>query len=174
MIDGFPWGNATAESPNQDPPDTGVTRSYDFTISRGFNSADGYNKSVILVNNQFPGPLIEANWGDIIQVKVTNNINGPEEGTSLHWHGMPQQLSPWYDGVPSISQCPIAPGSSFTYSFRAELYGTSWYHSHVSAQYIDGIFGPLIVYGLAFSSSIFVSMIPDRNVVQVKHHMTLI
>ena len=40
-----------------------------------------------------------------------------------------------------------APGSTFTYAFRAEAYGTSWYHSHVSAQYIDGVFGPMVIYG---------------------------
>ncbi len=102
----------------------------------------------MLINHQFPGPLVEANWGDTIQVRVTNNIKSPEEGTSVHWHGLLQKLTPWYDGVPSVSQCPIAPGSTFTYAFRADSYGTSWYHSHVSAQYIDGIFGPLVIYGL--------------------------
>lgn len=37
-----------------------------------------------------------------------------------------QTKTPWYDGVPSVQQCPIAPGSSFTYRFKAELYGTTW------------------------------------------------
>ena len=32
----------------------GVTRAYDFTIKRGFIAPDGVNKSVILVNGQFP------------------------------------------------------------------------------------------------------------------------
>lgn len=50
-------------------------------------------------------------------------------------------------GVPGVSQCPIAPGSSFTYRFRASEYGTSWWHSHYSAQWTAGVFGPLIVYG---------------------------
>lgn len=68
---------------------------------------------MILINGQFPGPMIEANWGDYIEVIVHNNITGPEEGTSLHWHGMLQKDTPWMDGVPSISQCPIAPGSTF-------------------------------------------------------------
>jgi FtsP/CotA-like multicopper oxidase with cupredoxin domain len=99
------------------------------------------------INGQFPGPMIEANWGDWIQVTVRNNITGPEDGTSVHWHGMLQKETPWMDGVPSISQCPIAPGSSFEYRFRADIYGTSWYHSHYSAQYLDGAFGPLIIYG---------------------------
>lgn len=42
----------------------------------------------------------------------------------------------WMDGVPGVQQCPIPPGGSFTYSFIADLYGTSWYHSHYSAQYV--------------------------------------
>ncbi|KAF9344396.1 hypothetical protein BGX26_004422 [Mortierella sp. AD094] len=33
----------------------------------------------------FPGPLIEANTGDRIVVKVTNNMTN---GTAIHWHGM--------------------------------------------------------------------------------------
>lgn len=141
----YPWGNA---QPGQIPPNTGKTRYYDLTVSRSIKAPDGYHKNVILINDQFPGPLIEANWGDVINVRVTNNItdNG-KEGLSLHWHGQPQKLSPWADGVPSVSQCPIAPGSSFTYEFRAESFGSSWYHSHFSAQYNDGLFGPLVIYG---------------------------
>jgi hypothetical protein len=46
-----------------------------------------------------------------------------------------------------VSQCPIAPGKSLTYTFQADQYGTSWYHSHYSAQYSDGIFGAMIIYG---------------------------
>lgn len=69
---------------------------------------------MILINGQFPGPTIEANWGDHIEVTVHNNITGPEEGTTLHWHGMLQKGTPYEDGVPSITQCPIAPGATFT------------------------------------------------------------
>jgi hypothetical protein len=52
-------------------PNTGVIRSYDFTIARGEIAPDGYQKQVILINGQFPGPPIEANWGDTIQVTVS-------------------------------------------------------------------------------------------------------
>jgi hypothetical protein len=41
------------------------------------------------------------------------------------------------DGIPGVQQCPIPSGKSFTYTFTADLYGTSWYHSHYSAQYAD-------------------------------------
>ena len=101
----------------------------------------------MLINGQFPGPTIEANWGDTIQVTVENRIIGPEEGTSLHWHGLLQKETPWYDGVPAVQQCPIAPGKSLTYSFKADTYGTGWYHSHYSAQYADGLAGPMIIHG---------------------------
>lgn len=52
----------------------------------------------------------------------------------MHWHGLLQTASPYMDGVPAVDQCPIAPGTSFTYMFRADLYGTSWWHSHYSKQ----------------------------------------
>jgi FtsP/CotA-like multicopper oxidase with cupredoxin domain len=48
------------------------------------------------------GPMITANWGDWVEVSVTNNL--PDEGTSLHWHGLLQAETPWFDGVPSVSQ----------------------------------------------------------------------
>lgn len=46
-----------------------------------------------------------------------------------------------------FTQCPIAPQKSFTYKFRAELFGTTWYHAHYSSQYADGVVGPIVVYG---------------------------
>jgi len=53
----------------------------------------------------------------------------------------------WMDGVPGVTQCPIPPGGSFTYTFTADLYGTSWYHSHYSAQYAGGLVGPMVIHG---------------------------
>ena len=51
------------------------------------------------------------------------------------------------DGVNGVTQCPIAPGDQFTYKFKAVQYGTSWYHSHYSLQYGDGLLGPLTIHG---------------------------
>lgn len=56
------------------------------------------------------------------------------------------------DGVNGITQCPIAPGKSYTYKFRAMQYGTSWYHSHYSLQYGDGLLGPLTIHGPSSSN----------------------
>ncbi|TVY15230.1 oxidoreductase ptaK [Lachnellula arida] len=146
---GLPWGPLTAkdDNPYTSAPNTGVIREYDFTIKRGQIAPDGYMKNVLLINGQFPGPMLEANWGDTFVITVHNQIVGPEEGTALHWHGLLQKGSPWFDGVPAVQQCPIAPGSSFTYTFKADLYGSSWYHSHYSAQFAGGLFGPMIIHG---------------------------
>ncbi|KAK7433267.1 hypothetical protein QQZ08_000203 [Neonectria magnoliae] len=143
---GFPWSKYNAHTNYyKDYPNTGVIRRYDFTIKRGPIAPDGYQVDGILINGAFPGPTIEANWGDTIQVTVHNEID--DEGVSLHWHGFLQKGMPWEDGVPGITQCPIAPGKSFTYQFAAEMYGTGWYHSHYSAQYAAGLLGPMVIHG---------------------------
>lgn len=54
--------------------------------------------------------------------------------TGIHWHGLRQHNSNNQDGAGGITECPIAPGSSRSYTFRAVQYGTSWYHSHFSVQ----------------------------------------
>ncbi|OAQ61309.1 laccase-1 precursor [Purpureocillium lilacinum] len=148
LPNGYPWSLMNLDTNYyNDHPRTGVIRRYDFTVSRNTIAPDGYQVDALLVNGAFPAPLMEANWGDTIQVTVRNNISTPDEGTALHWHGFLQTDKPWQDGVPAVTQCPIPPGKSFTYSFEAELYGTAWYHSHYSAQSAGGLFGPIVIHG---------------------------
>lgn len=45
------------------------------------------------------------------------------------------------------AQGPLAPGKSKTYTFRLTQHGTTWYHSHLSAQYGDGLLGALVING---------------------------
>lgn len=149
MDGGLPWGNKQANDTNYystaSIPDTGVTKTYDLTVSSATIKPDGVTKPGLVVNGGFPGPLIEANWGDWIEINVQNDL--PNEGTALHWHGLLQQGTQYYDGVPSVQMCPIAPGKSFQYLIRADLYGTTWYHSHYSAQYAGGALGPMVIHG---------------------------
>ncbi|MDN3722442.1 multicopper oxidase family protein [Roseibium salinum] len=51
------------------------------------------------------------------------------------------------DGVPHLTQAPIAPGETFTYEFDAVDAGTFWYHPHQNStvQVERGLYGPLIV-----------------------------
>lgn len=76
-----------------------------------------------------------------------NQIYGPEDLTSIHWHGLNQPGTGFFDGVVTVSQCPIVPGGNLTYRFRADEYGTGWWHSHYSAQYSAGVVGPIIIHG---------------------------
>lgn len=48
-------------------------------------------------------------------------------------------------GVPQVTQCPIAPHTTFRYTFRADHEGTHWWHSHIGVQRSDGALGALIV-----------------------------
>ncbi|CAG8588829.1 5052_t:CDS:10, partial [Dentiscutata heterogama] len=104
---------------------------------------DGYTRKVWTVNGQYPGPLIHCNRGDRLVINVTNGLEDP---ATIHWHGIFQLGSNWYDGVGGQTQCPILPGVSFVYNFTvADQVGTYWWHSHYLSQYVDGVRGPLII-----------------------------
>ncbi|KAF2248021.1 multicopper oxidase [Trematosphaeria pertusa] len=100
-----------------------------------------------LFNGQYPGPVISANWGDTVSVTLKNSLQN--NGTGIHWHGIRQLNTCPQDGVGGITECPLAPGDSKTYTFHATQHGTTWYHSHFSSQYGTGAFGPIVINGLA-------------------------
>ena len=65
-----PWAPITTNNtdPYTSPPYTGVTQYYDFHIAECTIAPDGVQlPNEICINGQFPGPLIEANYGDWIQ-----------------------------------------------------------------------------------------------------------
>lgn len=85
-------------------------------------------------------PELRLSAGDTLAARVTNGL--PAD-TSIHWHGI--RLRNDMDGVPPVTQQPIAPGTSFEYRFVAPDPGTYWYHSHSGLQADRGLFGALIV-----------------------------
>ena len=137
--------NTNYEDPKQVPK--GVLREYVLDIGRKELNLDGITMpNGVVFNNSYPGPWIQACWGDDVQVTVINSLD-KFNGSTIHWHGIRQLNTMQYDGVNGVTQCPIAPGSSFTYRFKALQYGTTWYHSHYSLQYSDGLVGPLTIHG---------------------------
>lgn len=131
-------------SPDWDFNEPPTIRQYHFNISHGYINPDGVYRSMLLVNGQFPGPMIECNEGDIVQVTVENHA---VNATSIHWHGLFQNGSNWMDGTVGISQCPIAAGWKFTYEFNVTgQHGTYWYHAHQGVQTSDGLYGPFIIH----------------------------
>lgn len=45
---------------------------------------DGFSREVFLINGQTPGPLIEVDEGDELEVFVKNNL---AVEMAIHWHG---------------------------------------------------------------------------------------
>ncbi|XP_065652013.1 uncharacterized protein LOC100198324 [Hydra vulgaris] len=106
-------------------------------------SVDGVNRMVEAVNGTVPGPPIVVYAGQMVTVHIRNMLLS--DSATIHFHGLHQKDTPYFDGMPYITQCPIAAGQTFTHEFKASPKGTFWYHSHVGAQRTNGVFGPFIV-----------------------------
>lgn len=131
-------------SPDWDLDAAPTTREYNWTITNAELNPDGVYRPMILINNQFPGPLVECNDGDTIVVHIDNQA---VNATAMHFHGLFQNGSNFMDGTVGVTQCPIAPKSSFTYTFKIDgQSGTYWYHAHHSAQASDGLLGPVVIH----------------------------
>nr|AGY56176.1 laccase 8 [Volvariella volvacea] len=118
-------------------------------LTNGPVSPDGVTRQAVLVNGGLFSKVITGQKGDEFVIEVDNQLTLPElrKSTSIHWHGLFQRGSQWADGPAFVTQCPISPGHKFTYRFTAtEEAGTYWYHSHLDAQYCDGLRGAFVIY----------------------------
>ena len=124
-------------------PDVGRTviavdleaKEFDWTIAPGATfRAWGFN-------GQVPGPTIEAQVGDVLEIRLTNHLPEP---TVVHWHGL--RIPAAMDGTEMV-QRPIASGDTFVYRFTPPDAGTFWYHSHFNeiVQLERGLYGALVV-----------------------------
>ncbi len=95
-------------------------------------------------NGQIPGPVIRVQKGATITVNLTNNI---DVDTTLHSHGL--RLANAFDGVPGVTQSPIKPGETFSYTLKFPDEGVYWYHPHIREDYTQelGLYGNFIVNG---------------------------
>lgn len=67
----------------------------------------------------------------IFCVLVERFIVGIDEDWRMSRHGVKQRRNPWSDGPVYITQCPIKPGSSQTYTIvLSDEEGTVWWHAH--------------------------------------------
>src|SRR5260221_2001864 len=79
--------------------------------------------------------------GDPFRVRLNNRLAEP---TLVHWHGLKPPSA--QDGVPGLSQDPIAAGASFDYDFPLAIPGTYWMHSHFSLGQVQRLLSaPLII-----------------------------
>ena len=89
-----------------------------------------------------PGPLLRVKQSATLKVRLINDL---QQDTTIHWHGL--RLPNAMDGVPHLTQKPVAPGQSFDYAFTPPDAGTFWYHTHFgsSEQLARGLYGVLVV-----------------------------
>eukprot|EP01084_Bolivina_argentea_P142229 249859_1 len=123
---------------------TETLKEYNWIVTREYKTPDCVEKLVLTINGEFPGPEIRVYPNEEILIHVYNKL--PTESITIHWHGQHQINTPWMDGISKISQCPIAPYSTFTYRFKAnEEAGTYFYHIHSGALIEGGAYGAFII-----------------------------
>lgn len=109
-------------------------------VAHQMMTVDGKRSHAIGINGTVPAPLIRLREGQNVRLNV---VNGLDEDTSIHWHGLilPFQM----DGVPGVSFPGIKAHSTFTYEFPVRQAGTYWYHSHSGLQEQMGHYGPIVI-----------------------------
>ncbi|CAL9375229.1 hypothetical protein SUDANB176_00949 [Streptomyces sp. enrichment culture] len=134
---------ADLRSPGSPSPG-GATRRYALTAKKATVRLDsGREIDAWTYNGRVPGPAITATEGDAVEVTLRND--DIEDGVTLHWHGY--DVACGEDGVPDLTQRPVAPGEEFVYRFRADQVGTYWYHTHEASDpgVRKGLYGTLVV-----------------------------
>ncbi|CAN1843612.1 L-ascorbate oxidase homolog [Linum perenne] len=91
-------------------------RFYNWNVTYGDIYPLGVKQQGILINGQFPGPPIEAVTNDNLIVSVFNSLDEP---FLISWNGVQQRRNSWQDGVYGTN-CPIPPGTNFTYVLQVK------------------------------------------------------
>ncbi|KAL2233772.1 UNVERIFIED_CONTAM: Laccase-6 [Sesamum indicum] len=124
-------------------PGGSSTRFYDFKVQTKKVTKLCNTKDIVTINDMFPGPVVYAQEDDRVIVRLTNLT--PYNAT-IHWHGVRQRLSCWFDGPSYITQCPIQAGQTFTYEFTlVQQKGTLLWHAHLSWLRAT-VYGAIVIY----------------------------
>ncbi|CAK44820.1 hypothetical protein M747DRAFT_360643 [Aspergillus niger ATCC 13496] len=129
-------------------------------------SPDGFQRKGILVNGQFPGPILEVCQGVEVEVQVWNELPYP---VTVHFHGIEQRETPWSDGVPGVSQKGIQPGLSFTYKWRATDSRSYFYHSYERGHLEDGLYGAIYIHPRNSVERPFAQITDDPSQLEAMH-----
>ena len=105
-------------------------------------------------NGMVPGPRINLNVGDQVEVELTNQL---PLGTDIHWHGI--DVPNPQDGVATITQPMVRTGERFTYRFTVTEAAIGMYHAHAHAHESvpNGLFGTIFVGELPTSAGSSIS-----------------
>ncbi|KAJ4977713.1 hypothetical protein NE237_008493 [Protea cynaroides] len=115
---------------------------FTWNVSYGTISPLGVPQQAILINNEFPGPNINSTSNNNIVVNVFNNLDEPLLFT---WNGVQNRKNSWQEGMPGTN-CPIQPGTNFTYHFQVkDQIGSYFYFPSTAMHRAVGGFGGLRV-----------------------------
>ncbi|KAJ5996955.1 hypothetical protein N7522_008615 [Penicillium canescens] len=114
----------------------------EITLTWDLGAPNGHVREMIKMNDGFPGPYFLWDEDDDIEVIVHNRM---PFNSSIHWHGLMMQGTPWSDGAPGATQLPIEPDEMFIYRFKASPSGTHWYHAHSRTTLLDGLYGGIFI-----------------------------
>ncbi|KAI3747021.1 hypothetical protein L6452_09463 [Arctium lappa] len=116
---------------------------FEWKVTYGTMSPLGVPQQVILINDKFPGPVINCTSNNNILVNVFNNLDEP---LLLTWNGVQHRKNSWVDGTPG-TMCPIQPGTNFTYKFQVkDQIGTYYYFPTTAMHRAAGGIGILQVH----------------------------
>lgn len=118
----------------------GATREFRLAAATGLVDLGGLTVSTWAYGGVVPGKEIRVKAGEVVRATLINRL--PRE-TSVHWHGL--ALRNDADGVPHVTQAPVAAGGEHVYEFTAAHAGTYWLHPHHGTQLDRGLYAPLIV-----------------------------
>lgn len=94
--------------------------------------ADGVERGILTANRMIPGPSIQVCENDRVIVDVENHMEGMEN--TIHWHGIWQRGTQYYDGVPFVTQCPIQQGNTFRWELHWELTSRAFRKHSIKSQ----------------------------------------
>ncbi|QCO99576.1 multicopper oxidase family protein [Arthrobacter sp. 24S4-2] len=105
----------------------------------------GRQAAALGYNGGIPGPTLRVRAGDVLKIKLVNNL---AQATNLHVHGL--HVSPEGNGDNIFIS--VQPGDTFDYEYKLpgdHPPGVYWYHPHhhgmVADQIFGGLFGAIIV-----------------------------
>ncbi|KAL9075600.1 MAG: hypothetical protein Q9157_003956 [Trypethelium eluteriae] len=111
------------------------------------------------------GPLTRACWQSGFSIATDFDAKLPPAGKVVEYNlevtnttmeiagvsRMVQLVNNQYPG-PTLTASPIAPGQTKQYRIQCTQFGTTWYHSHHSIQYGEGVVGNIVINGPATSN----------------------
>ncbi|TYI97875.1 hypothetical protein E1A91_D01G174000v1 [Gossypium mustelinum] len=131
----FLWARSMLTVQGGDP-----TITFEWKVTYGTISPLGVPVKGILINGQFPGPNINSTTNNNVIVNVFNNLDEP---FLLTWSGVQHRKNPWQDGVLGTN-CPIPPGTNYTYKFQVkDQIGSYMYYPVTAMHKAAGGFGGL-------------------------------